>query len=202
MQKKNLADSWQMLDESATKQEDDTVVVKREDGDEHEKGGKVHSLKVIEERRVLNSQHSFEEPFVEDAPSHMQRDRAESSSAPPLPRISFTEVPEELAALDLDALQLPPMNPTARPLVQYSLHFLLTSTQALPPEPSLRPPQTLDGRIQPSPMRDRARFEPIAAGTPSRFQALLDIRNTQQGGFTAGFVDRTGLNIPEECDPP
>ena len=47
----------------------------------------------------------------EDRP--WERDRSDSLSAPRRPRMSFSEVPEELLSLDLNDIALPPMNSKA-----------------------------------------------------------------------------------------
>eukprot|EP00277_Geminigera_cryophila_P008023 CAMPEP_0179435378 /NCGR_PEP_ID=MMETSP0799-20121207/19503_1 /TAXON_ID=46947 /ORGANISM="Geminigera cryophila, Strain CCMP2564" /LENGTH=305 /DNA_ID=CAMNT_0021214719 /DNA_START=204 /DNA_END=1121 /DNA_ORIENTATION=+ len=134
-----------------------------------------------------------------------QRDRSDSSmSAPRVPRISFSEVPEELLSLNLDDILLPPMNPAAEPKSShhYSVRDLIRNTDALPPVEELRP-QTQGGKIVVDPMRDRQRFQPLAPGTPTRFQALLSLRDAggQQGSLTADFLQRTGFEIPTELDP-
>jgi hypothetical protein len=49
---------------------------------------------------------------------------------------------QDLAALDFESMQLPPMDPTAKPSTsRYSLHFLLTSPATLPPVSEFCPRQ-------------------------------------------------------------
>jgi len=133
-----------------------------------------------------------------------QRDRSDSLSAPRVARISFSEVPEELLSLNLDDISLPPMNSAAEPKSShhYSVRDLIRNTHALPPVEELRP-QTSGGKIVVDPMRDRPRYQPLAPGTPTRFQALLSLRDAggQQGTLTADFLQRTGFEIPTELDP-
>jgi hypothetical protein len=51
---------------------------------------------------------------------------------------------QDLAALDFESMQLPPMDPTAKPSTsRYSLHFLLTSPETLPPVSEFCPRQVL-----------------------------------------------------------
>lgn len=133
------------------------------------------------------------------------RERSESSlSAPRLERLSFCEVPEELLSLDLDDIALPPMNEKAKPKTShhYSLRDLIRNTAALPPVTELRPKQK-EGKIVVDAMRERPQYSPVAPGTPTRFQALLSLRDNAgaQGNFTADFLKRTGLEIPAELDP-
>ena len=53
---------------------------------------------------------------------------------------------QDLAALDFESMQLPPMDPTAKPSTsRYSLHFLLTSPETLPPVSEFCPRQVLKG---------------------------------------------------------
>ena len=138
----------------------------------------------------------------EDRP--WERDRSDSLSAPRRPRMSFSEVPEELLSLDLNDIALPPMNSKAevKKSHYYSLRDLIRNTDALPPVNELRPKQK-EGKIVIDPMRDRARYQPLAPGTPTRFQALLSLRDSAgaQGQLTADFFSRTGLEIPSELDP-
>ena len=138
----------------------------------------------------------------EDRP--WERDRSDSLSAPRRPRMSFSEVPEELLSLDLNDIALPPMNSKAevKKSHHYSLRDLIRNTDALPPVNELRPKQK-EGKIVIDPMRDRARYQPLAPGTPTRFQALLSLRDSAgaQGQLTADFFSRTGLEIPSELDP-
>jgi len=117
---------------------------------------------------------------------------------PRVARISFSEPPEDLAALDFESMQLPPMDLTAKPsTAAYSLHFLLTSPQTLPPVSEFCPRQNPNGRLQLTSMRDRPLHAPLAPGTPTRAQALMAMRDS----YTAGFLERTGLAIPPELDP-
>jgi hypothetical protein len=133
-----------------------------------------------------------------------RRERSESLSAPRRPRMSFSEVPEELLSLDLNDIALPPMNAKAeiKKSHHYSLRDLIRNTDALPPVNLLRPKEQ-EGKIVVDPMRDRPRYQPVAEGTPTRFQALLSLRDSAgaQGHFTADFFKRTGFEIPSELDP-
>mmetsp|Transcript_30735 Transcript_30735/g.64328 ORF Transcript_30735/g.64328 Transcript_30735/m.64328 type:complete len:398 (-) Transcript_30735:270-1463(-) len=121
---------------------------------------------------------------------------------PRIARISFSEPPEDLASLDFESMQLPPMDPTAKPSTsRYSLHFLLTSPETLPPVTEFCPRQNPNGRLQLTSMRDRPLHAPLAPGTPTRAQALMAMRDGPNGTFTAGFLERTGFAIPPELDP-
>eukprot|EP00285_Hemiselmis_virescens_P014542 CAMPEP_0173392338 /NCGR_PEP_ID=MMETSP1356-20130122/19180_1 /TAXON_ID=77927 ORGANISM="Hemiselmis virescens, Strain PCC157" /NCGR_SAMPLE_ID=MMETSP1356 /ASSEMBLY_ACC=CAM_ASM_000847 /LENGTH=189 /DNA_ID=CAMNT_0014350097 /DNA_START=249 /DNA_END=814 /DNA_ORIENTATION=+ len=118
--------------------------------------------------------------------------------APRLPRISFTEAPPDLLSLDIDSL--PPMDPIAVPSTyRYCLRLLLESDGALHKVPGLRPARSPEGRVQLSPMRDRPQNAPLRPGTPTRREALLELR--QSCSVTAGFMERTQFNVPPECDP-
>mmetsp|Transcript_27880 Transcript_27880/g.73548 ORF Transcript_27880/g.73548 Transcript_27880/m.73548 type:complete len:313 (+) Transcript_27880:351-1289(+) len=135
-------------------------------------------------------------------PENQPADQADVQPPPRMARISFSEPPEELASLDFDSMELPPMDPTAVPSTStYSLHFLLTSPETLPPVTEFCPRQNPDGRLQLTSMRDRPLYAPVAPGTPTRAQALLQMREGPHGNFTAGFLERTGLAIPPELDP-
>ncbi|EKX35151.1 hypothetical protein GUITHDRAFT_118699 [Guillardia theta CCMP2712] len=178
-------------------QKQDMVQEQKQDVTEEQKQDVVEEQKT--ENRSAKLEHSpdmepaWHKPIAPVTYSHGhdddQRDRSESLSAPRLPRMSFTEAPPELAALDLDPVQLPPMNPEAAPSRNlYSLKQLLFATETLPPVKELRPLQMPDGTVKPNPMRDRPRYEPLSPDTPPRFETLLSMREGAHGKFTADFM--------------
>mmetsp|Transcript_35600 Transcript_35600/g.111374 ORF Transcript_35600/g.111374 Transcript_35600/m.111374 type:complete len:317 (+) Transcript_35600:949-1899(+) len=83
---------------------------------------------------------------------------------------------------------------------KYSLEQLLKSTDALPSLNELRPSLDSDGYIKPVPMQ-ADEDEGSDSQSQPRSELLRALSGGANGGAASEFLKRTGLDIPEECDP-